>query len=341
MTVYIRRDADGLVVIAPPGAPTVLDGTPAIDTAVLEVLGGHLSWSLPAGQRIPAAVIDDLDLAQEWIWAVYGERIALVIAEVGGEDEEFAVDPSRPELVSAAWRLGYAHWAARWWPASTIDGIAPLDAGLLAEEIAKLTEECEALVDGADASMHATEPATTESLGRAEDYALAAGPGARAGALILSRGTGGWDWRRCPPGLLDASERAVTWTVTRESGATVVRVGVVAAPGLGTALDLPALLRPRAIIGTSTGSTEAELTLTGDTWIGEATPPSSTDSTANVDIYVPGVGPAAPSAPNAPQLRQQVRDLATARLRRATGTIDHVDALLLAEIAAAASDSDY
>lgn len=344
--VRIEPGGDGIWIIAPEGAPTVLDDTAAIDVLVLEVVGGHLSWSLLAGQTIPAAVIDDVELAQDWLWAVYGERIAVAIADTESGETEFTdeAEPVVPELVAAAWRLGFAYWAARWWPASTIDGITPLDDQLLDQEISTLRAACEMLIDDDEqAPDDETAPsdviAFVEISSRAEDYALAAGGGADrpAGALSLARGTGGWDWRRCPPGLIDASERAVSWESTRSSGTTTVRVTAVAAPQLGS--DAPAHLHPRAFITTPVGTAEAELELVGDLWTGAVTTPS--DSVSTVDVYVPGV-----SAPGEPELggfevRRQIRELAAARLRRAAAADDAVDAPLLAEIAAAASDSDF
>ncbi|MFI7663800.1 hypothetical protein [Nocardia sp. NPDC049526] len=340
-TVRIEPGGDGIWIIAPEGAPTVLDDAAAIDVLVLEVVGGHLSWSLLAGQTIPAAVIDDVELAQDWLWAVYGERIAVAIADTESGETEFTdeAEPVVPDLVAAAWRLGFAYWAARWWPASTIDGIAALDDRLLDQEISILRMRCEPLLDDEEPASADESALSVEISPRAEDYALAAGGGADrpAEALSLGRGTGGWDWRRCPPGLIDASERAVSWDSTRGSGTTTVRVTAVAAPQLGSAA--PAHLRPRAVITTPVGTAEAELDLVGDLWTGAATTPS--DSVSTVDVYVPGVG--APGEPDlgGPEIRRQIRELAAARLRRATAADDAVDAPLLAEIAAAASDSDF
>ncbi|MFI6362940.1 hypothetical protein ACIBG0_09345 [Nocardia sp. NPDC050630] len=345
-TVRIGPAGGGIWIVAPDGAPTVLDDGAAIDVMVLEVVGGHLSWSLLAGQRIPAAVIDDVELAQDWLWAVYGERIAVAIADSESGETEFTdvAEPAVPDLVAAAWRLGFAYWAARWWPASTIDGITALDDRLLDQEITTLRAECEPLI-GDDAPAPDDEPISTdiaaddEIPAHAEDYALAAGgaPHRPAGALSLGRGTVGWDWRRCPPGLIDASERAVSWESTRDSGTTTVRVTAVAAPQLSSAA--PAHLHPRALVTTPAGTAEAELDLVGDLWTGATI--TTSDSVSAVDVYVPGVG--APGAPElgGPEIRQQIRELAATRLRRATAADDAVDAPLLAEIAAAASDSDF
>ncbi|WP_405159961.1 hypothetical protein OG203_26365 [Nocardia sp. NBC_01499] len=339
-TVRIRRAADGLLVIAPDGAPTVLDGAAEIDVLVLEAAGGHLTWSLLAGQSLPAAVIDDMRVAQDWLWAVFGEEVALAVD--AGETGELTAAPGLPELVTSARRLGYAHWAARWWPASTIDGIAPLDERLLLDDIATLSEACEMIVDGADEPFEVAESPTgrvPEARGRAEEYALAAGPAAAAapGALVLARGTGGWDWRRCPPKLLDASEQAVSWEVVRQGGTTTVSVRAVAAPQS----HFPSYLHPHVLVRTTAGTADAALTLAGDMWTTEVPAPEGAESTVTVAIYVPGVGPDS-SEHGGPSVRQRVRDLAVRRLRRAADPSDEAgDAPLLAEIDAAASDSDF
>ncbi|GAA5103134.1 hypothetical protein [Nocardia iowensis] len=339
-TVRIRRAADGLWIIAPDGAPTVLDGAAGSDVLVLEVAGGHLTWQLFGGQTIPAAVIDDVQLAQEWLWAVFGEEIALAV-DAGGTGE-FGVVPGLPELVASAWRLGYAHWAARWWPASIIDGIAPLDERLLLDEIAALSGECEMLVDGADASFVAQTGQLPGIRGRTDDYALAAGPATSvpSGVLVLARGTGGWDWRHCPPGLLDASDNAVSWAVVRGAGTTTVLVRVVAAPQLRG--DVPRHLLPHALVRTAAGTIEATLALDGDAWTTEVTAPVGAESGVAVQVSVPGVGVEDSAESSGPDNRQRVREFAALRLSRATETPDNLaDAPLLAEMAAAASDSDF
>ncbi|PXX65506.1 hypothetical protein DFR70_104570 [Nocardia tenerifensis] len=339
-TVRIRRAADGLVIVAPDGAPTVLDAAAEIDVLVLEAAGGHLTWSLLAGQALPAAVLDDVPLAQDWLWAVFGEEVALAVD--AGATAELTAAPGLPELVTSARRLGYAHWAARWWPASVLDGIAPLDERLLLDDIAALAEACEMLLDGADEAFDLAElesDRVPQAHGRAEDYALAAGPATTAphDAMVLARGVGGWDWRRCPPRLLDASEQAVSWEVLRHNGITTISVRAVASPQA----HFPPHLRPHALIRTAADSADVALTLAGDAWCAEAPAPDGAESAVHVAIYVPGVG-VADDGLGGPEVRQRVRDLAARRLRRASDPADDsADAPLLAEIDAAAADSDF
>ncbi|WP_063066434.1 hypothetical protein [Nocardia violaceofusca] len=333
--VFLHRD-DEVVIVSPAGAPTVHDAMPGLDTLVLEVIGGHLSWSLLSGHTVPAAVLHDPDAAQDWLWAVYGEPVALAVAD--GRSGEPAATPARPELAYTARQLGYAQWAAQWWPASTIDGIPALDPDVLGRDIAALTEACDLIVDGSDAQPGPV--SLSEAVApRRQDYALAAGA-ADAGrtGLVLATGTSGWDWRRCPPGVLDASEFAVSWRLTRESGSTSVEVRAAAAPHLDA--GLPGHLWPHARVVTDSVPTDFPLQLDGDTWFGGAL--IDAEGVVRVDIYVPGVGPvpdgtSASEAIYGPGQRQRIREFVIDRLRSAQPSMP----LLEAERAAAASDTDF
>ncbi|MGW4533811.1 hypothetical protein ACWEOI_22970 [Nocardia sp. NPDC004340] len=357
-TVAIHRYPDAVRVLVPDGAAVTPAGPEAM---VLEVTGGLLTWNVLAAQELPVAIIDDVDAAQEWVWALYGEPVAAALdavrpraRELSGDLRPAPVDPrghrltdaaaapGLPALVASARRLAYAHWASRWWPASVLDGIAALDPALLDRDIALLTEECEPLVDGADAVAPSIRASVESSL-RASDYALAAGDADRSGgALVLARGTGGWDWRQCPPGLVDASESAVSWQVLREAGATTVAIAVAAHPELPAAV--PEHLRPWARVDTGRGELLTELRPGGDSWIGESELPAPA-STVDIAIGVPGFGPDLDADPEAAQgaVRQRIRDFAAERLRTASTQVgdDGPFAPLLAEIDAAAGDSDF
>ncbi|WP_280271764.1 hypothetical protein [Nocardia wallacei] len=338
--VFLRHD-DGVVTLSPADAPTVHDPEPRLDTLVLEVVGGHLSWGLLSGQRTPAAVLHDPAAAQDWLWAVYGEPVAVAVAD--GHVGETSSAPALPELADSARRLGYALWAAHWWPASTIDAIPVLDPRVLDQDLAHLSEACEMIVDGADALLaQNVSPVAVAQ----RDYALAAGPSTAAGpaGLILATGITGWDWRRCPPGILDASESAVSWRLTRDSGVTTLGVAAVAAPRFDP--GVPAHLWPRARVSTTPTAT-LDLTLhpDGDTWTGTAV--TEAEDVAGVDIYVPGVGPSpienptAADDPHGPAARRRIRDFAANRLRAALHPPESGDAPLLAEIDAATMDQDF
>ncbi|MFE2034402.1 hypothetical protein ACFXBB_14325 [Streptomyces scopuliridis] len=391
MTAVVRiAPAEGgllRVITPPPGdrgpAPSVLDPAPGVDVAVLEVAGGLLTWSVLALDAVPVAVLDDVDLAQEWVWALYGEQVALGLADdtvtesapEQPEPVEVAVLPALPALVASARQLAFAHWAARWWPASVIDDIPPLDARLLDREIGDLTEECDLLFAGEETADSRppdspdAESAAVEEPPRATDYALAAGPAAGtgtpgpagAGGLTLARGTGGSDWRRCPPGLVDASERAVSWEVVRAAARTTVSVSVVAAPGPVT---VPGELTPRATVSGAADPLDLALRLVDDAWLGDA--PFDTVRTGDpapggaglaVDIYLPGFGTPRPhdrpddGAAAAAEVRARIRTLVRSRLARATGEDENRDGdgdgdsapgpLLRTEIAAATAETDF
>ncbi|MFD3706506.1 hypothetical protein ACFWUP_25505 [Nocardia sp. NPDC058658] len=378
MTVVdLRRAEPGLLVIAPDGAPLVTDAAPGLDVLVLEVVGGHLSWALDGGE-LPAAVLDDVEAAQDWVWAVYGEAVALVVA--GNHPQSLTAEPARPDLVTALRRLAYAHWASRWWPASTVDGIPSLDARLLLDEIESLSGTCEMVLDansgdgesalsggaglremeiehgdnagsddggGASGSRKQDGAAGRradshgESRGRADDYALAAGGQDRVGGLIVARGSGGWDWRRCPPGILDASEQAVSWQVTRASGVSTAQVSVVAAPDCRS--TVPDHLRPFARVRSVAPDDRAAsppsadvaiaLQLRGDVWTGTAEIPGTPETSLEVTVFVPAVGPAEPAEDEA-AARDRIRGFARRRL--AGG-----DLRLNAETVAAETDEDF
>ena len=335
-TVRISSAASGLVVIDPqePGTQRLSDVEPNIDTAIVEVAGGHLAWSLLGEHASPVAVLDDVARAQDWVWGLYGEAAAVALAD--GSPRYVTTSPALPELAASARRLAFTLWAQRWWPASVLDGIPLLDAELLERDIAALVEQCDVL--GVEEAV--TADRIPETLGRAEDYALAAGAATATspGGLVLARGTGGTDWRRYPAGLVDASEGAVSWELRRVAGRTIVVVNVVAAPGLRA--PIPPHLHPHATVQARIGAIDVELNLLGDNWFGEVVAPEGTGPALTIDVHVPGFGPTESTTADT---RAMVRTLARRRLDRATGaiSIDDPDAPLLAEIAAAASDTDF
>ncbi|MFI7527942.1 hypothetical protein [Nocardia salmonicida] len=338
--VHLRHAEPGLLVIAADGAPLVTDAAPGLDVLVLEVLGGHLSWRVFDSDVVPAAVLDDVEAAQEWVWAVYGEEVALAVAD--NRPRSVTAAPARGESTAALRRLAYAHWANRWWPASTVDGIPALDQRLLLEEIELLTATCEMVIDE-DAGevsheLGAARPSDSGAAsitGRAEDYALAAGGADSPEGLIVARGSGGWDWRLCPPGILDAGEQAVSWQVSRAGGVSTVRVSVVAAPDCRQLV--PDHLRPYARVRAELPSVDVEvpLHLRGDAWTGSAALPGTPEKSPEITVFVPGVGPVdQPEDESA--VRDRIRRFVRARLTEPTG-----DQRLAAETAAAETDEDF
>lgn len=338
-TVFVQRPTESMWVVGPTAASAGNAG-PEIDTAVVEVAGGHLEWRLLEEEATPTAIFDDVERAQQWLWAVFGEDVALAVADssVG----QFASEPAVPKLVSRARRLGYALWAARWWPASIIDDIPPLDAELLGSEIGTLVLECESIVD--DEFDPVLPPRSSKMASNADDYALAAGSLAvaeRGGLLVLGSGIGGVDWRQTPPGVVDASERALTWDLFRDKGTTTIRVAIVAAPDIDPAL--PEYLHPHARIVTESALLDLPLRLRGDTWQADAAAPSGAETAVTVSISVPGFGTDRADGTGGAVVREQVRTLVRTRLRRVSiadpsGVSEEP---LLAEVAAVASDLDF
>ncbi|MFH9650709.1 hypothetical protein ACH4MT_07320 [Streptomyces anulatus] len=87
--------------------------------------------------------------AQQWLWAVYGERVAAAVDAVasGTPAAELTLPERSTALAKGAARLALGHWAARWWPTSYLDGIPALEPDVLGLELAALTHECHQLLD--------------------------------------------------------------------------------------------------------------------------------------------------------------------------------------------------
>lgn len=139
----VTRAEDGVIRIDGPAAG------PGFTRAVLDVAGAVLTWPVLGPTGLPAAEIHDVGQAQQWLWAVYGERTAAAVDALASGAP--AAEPALPEqptaLAEAAARLALGHWAARWWPTSYLDGIPALEPDLLGLELAALTHECQQLLD--------------------------------------------------------------------------------------------------------------------------------------------------------------------------------------------------
>jgi hypothetical protein len=163
----------GLWSTGPLPAPTPL-------TAVLEVSGAVLSWTIDG--EAGAAAITFTDLARaDWLWRVLGETgHSAVAAAVDGRvpDDAQTIDVNGvglvPGSVDQLRRLALGHWMRRWWPASHRDGIAALDGALLDAEIALLTSAAQDFFaddtfDSDVAGLLATHSAALNELVRAGD----------------------------------------------------------------------------------------------------------------------------------------------------------------------------
>ncbi|MFI9172676.1 hypothetical protein [Streptomyces lincolnensis] len=139
----ITRAEDRTVRIAGPSAG------PPFTWAVLDVAGAVLTWPVLGPTGLPAAEIHDAGQAQQWLWAVYGERTAAAVDAVasGTPAAELTLPEQPTALAEAAARLALGHWAARWWPTSYLDGIPAPEPDVLGLELAALTHECQQLLD--------------------------------------------------------------------------------------------------------------------------------------------------------------------------------------------------
>ncbi|MEW2569408.1 hypothetical protein [Streptomyces sp. NPDC047070] len=422
--IRVTRAEDGTVQIAVPAATG-----PAFTQAVLDVAGAVLTWPALGTTALPSAEIHDPGRAQQWLWAVHGERTAAAVHALASEPPGTSVDVTPPEppesetaLAGHAARLALGHWAARWWPASYTDGIPALEPDLLGSELAALTHTCQQLFDdpgdqpdGDPAELLETHRAAVDPLvrwwqaaresasgpvrqledvlrliddaadcaglegdalrrlrsaletgtpygprgphelrapldlgnlfGRHGDYALAAGERLGAGGRVIARGSGTNDWRRYPPGFVDAAESAVSWTVSAVGAARRIEVEVVAAPVSGVRLaaevhveDVPA--------------TRVSLARRGDGWAGRAdldVPASLSPRTRiEVGVLLPGFDPDPEpgSAADGCTDRDAVRALARRRLAAAARPAPQdtypqpLLAPFLAEIVAASADAE-
>jgi hypothetical protein len=320
-------------------------------------------------------------------------------------------------LAGAAARLGFAHWAARWWPASYTDGIPMLEPDVLGLESAALTHQCQQLFDDfgdqpddcvpelieehraglgpliqwwisapqpADTGRHlenvlrliddaadgagldgpdlrelrsalergrARTPLDPGALfARQDGYALAAGNAPVSGGRVVARGSGTNDWRRYPPGFVDAAEDSVSWTARALGARRQIEVEVVAhvaAPVEGALLVAEVQVNggpPRRV----------PLARRDDVWTGRAdldlSPhldrPTTTSPPVEVAVLLPGFDPG--TGPGGRADRDAVRALARRRLAAAaqpsaSDDVYHtVAAPFLAEtLAATATSEDY
>jgi len=429
--VRVTRGEDGTVRVAAgpvSGPPMSYDDLSAVGPdftrSVLDVAGAVLAWPVlgePVLPVLPAAEIHDVGRAQQWLWAVYGERVAAAVhaCSAGGPTHvEVAAAPT--PLAAGAARLGLGHWAARWWPASYTDGIAVLEPDVLGLELAALTHRCQQLFDevgdqpddcvaelieehqdglapllqwwratpqpaylarhldgvlrmiddAADcAGLDGTALRDLRSAldagpdqGRTVDpgalfarqggYALAAGADTSvAGGRVIARGTGTNDWRRCPPGFVDAAEDSVSWTARAVGARRRIEVEVVAhvaAPANGAPLVAEVLVSGGQV--NRGRPTRVPLVRRDDVWTGRADlaelaelDPDPDHAVVEVSVLLPGFDPGAGTEARAD--RDAVRALARRRLADAARplTYDGYDTLaepFLAETLAATSE-DY
>jgi hypothetical protein len=261
---------DGALVVGPADlvgglARTGLPGRAGPPPVTLAVSGGLLLWpwvhdeidTLDAAAtliRPPIAVLDDVDAAQDWLWALYGREAALAVAAGGssldaagaglaaagtgaGGSDAATIVAGQEWLPATAARFAFGAWLAQWWPASTLDDIPALDPTSLRTELDRLTWRLGVFAaesDGPSVALPATllldGPGGAAPGGApggvapgSDDqarYALAAGPGDDDGppppGTSVHTGVGGTSWSDIPPGWVDASDLAVTWRLLED-----------------------------------------------------------------------------------------------------------------------------
>ncbi|MEU9127005.1 hypothetical protein AB0D08_02620 [Kitasatospora sp. NPDC048540] len=233
-----------------------------------------------------------------------------------------------------------------------VDALADL-AGLDGPELRLLREE----FDGAAPAGGPREGELSPLSGfgalfaRPGGYALAAGgpvTGAGAGAgsgsgsgRVIARGVGQCDWRRYPPGFVDAAEEAVTWTARAEGSGR--RIEVEALAGAVVPADGVLLVAQVRVDGEPAG--RVPLARRDDVWFGRAdlVLPEAAAARIEVDVLLPGFGGSEDGPPAPAADREAVRTLARHRLSMAAGPVpyDSPARPFLSEIAATDAAEDF
>lgn len=196
-------------------------------------------------------------------------------------------------------------------------------------KVAELAKACAELADevGVPNADLAVPPA--DGLGRRDNYALAAGyDGARTSKESIARGVGSVNWVAVPPGVFDAADRTVDWTVEQEGSSAVAAVRVATN---ATAGGIEVRLRSGTF--TAAGVLDADGRATLPLFGSDQRPVSETQAwdhdwrSATVTVGADVVDSA-----EAAQMRARLRDFARARLARPG------EDAFLAEVLAAESD---
>jgi hypothetical protein len=162
--------------------------------------------------------------------------------------------------------------------------------------------------------------------GRRDDYALAAGAGGDArSTTAIARGVASLDWSAVPPGIFDAAEETVEWTIEAADAApvAVVRAALI---GPGRPTGIPVRLRSRIVSGTGTLDADGRALLP---LVDAQTGPLTESLAWGHDWSQTSVTVGARVSEETPETRERVRQWARARLDRPA------DDAYLAEVLAA------
>jgi hypothetical protein len=167
--------------------------------------------------------------------------------------------------------------------------------------------------------------------GRADDYALAAGAeAAGAGSGVIAAGVGSLQWTAVPPGIFDAADGTVRWTVEALAGVVVAAIRV-ATSSRGDATGIPVQLKSGDIGGAGALDANGRAVLP----LIDAQRLPLTEAAAwghGWPATVVAVGADSPRTGESVEIRARIRRFARARLAQPA------DDAYLAEIVAAESD---
>ncbi|PJK24113.1 hypothetical protein [Mycolicibacterium goodii] len=335
--------------------------------AVLEVSGAVLSWVVDDDPATPPTIDFTDPLRADWLWRVVGEDRH--VAVLNGRNAEVEVLPGStdalrrlaighwlrrwwpasvrdgiaelgPALLDAELALATAA-AEEFFTDDTLDSdvaglLVPHTARLdmLAAEgdprVTALIDRCRDLAADIGVDWATTGPDTQAAPARRADYALAAGTGyARRDAI--AGGVASVNWLAVPPGIFDAAEDTVEWSVRSADDGTVDALVQVALSGTGHADGIPVTIRCGGHGGTAVldvdGRAEVAM-VSGERPMTETEAWNQDWSAAEVHVGATVTGNADEDA----QTRARVRALARTRLAAPAA-----DAFL-AEILAAESD---
>jgi hypothetical protein len=349
--------------VADPPAVAVLEVSGAVLAWTVDDPGGATSTRMTVTDAAAA----------DWLWRVVGPAGHAAIASgVEPADVEFlpeAVNPLR-RLAVGHWlrrwwpessrdgivRLDRAlldgelalltNAAEEYFTEDTLDShveelLAPHRAALLALEqggdprVVEMVRACARLADetGAWPLAEKSVSQADSTIGRRDDYALAAGADRDGGTGAIAGGTDSVDWVAVPPGIFDAADATIDWSVESVDASLVatVRVGMT---GETSARGIEVRLRSGTVSAAGVLDTNGTAALT---LVSGAGLPISENQAWDHDwsATTVAVGPNRSDVPGAAdprEIRRRVRGFAKTRLAR-----PGPDAFL-AEIVAAESD---
>ncbi|CAN5115944.1 hypothetical protein BH09ACT8_BH09ACT8_62950 [soil metagenome] len=179
------------------------------------------------------------------------------------------------------------------------------------------------------AELDAALEGTTSPDGRRDNYALAAGGDTSSGGEAgIASGTDSVRWSAVPPGIFDAAEDTVQWTVETRTGGAVATV-TVAVGGPSAATGVAVALQSGEISGAGVLDAVGRAVLP---LVDAAARPITESAAWQRDWQATTATVGAERPAESPELRERIRRLARARLQQPAA-----DAFL-AEIVAAESD---